>query len=55
MVQGTILDVPTLAIAVLSGILLFKYRINTTWLIAGGALAGILFYALGVRGLMGFW
>jgi chromate transporter len=28
----------------LSGVFLYKYRLNTTWLILAGALAGFLFH-----------
>lgn len=38
----TIIDPWTAAIALVSGVLLLRYRLNTTWLVLGGALAGLL-------------
>jgi chromate transporter len=35
-----------LALALISLFLLIRFRMNTTWLILGGALAGWLWYAL---------
>lgn len=35
----------TILIAIATAILIFKYKVNTTWLIAGGALAGLLYTA----------
>jgi chromate transporter len=39
-----------LVIALLSALLLFRYKINTTWIILGGALLGLLAYLLGLSG-----
>jgi chromate transporter len=39
---SSLTDVFPLIIAAASVILLFRYKINSTWLIAGGALAGLL-------------
>ena len=38
---SSLMDPFTLVLAVISAILLFVYKINSTWLIAGGALAGL--------------
>jgi chromate transporter len=38
----TIIDPWTAAIAMVSGVLLLRYRLNTTWLVLGGAVAGLL-------------
>ena len=35
-------DWPTALLAVASGVVLLRYRVNSTWLVAGGALAGLL-------------
>ena len=35
-------DWPTALLAVASGVLLLRYRVNSTWLVAAGALLGIL-------------
>jgi len=40
--QASLVDLPTVIIFVLSGILLFRFKTNTTWLILGGALIGLL-------------
>jgi chromate transporter len=40
--SSSLTDFYTIIIAVLSLILLLRYKINSTWLIAGGALAGLL-------------
>lgn len=37
-----IIDGPTLALATVAGFLLLKYRVNSAWLVLGGALAGWL-------------
>lgn len=40
--RTAIVDWPTLAIGFASAVLLFRYRVNSGWLIAGGAAAGAL-------------
>ena len=45
--QASLIDLPTLIIFVLSAFLLFLYKINTTWLIMGGALFGFILSLLG--------
>ena len=42
--QAALVDWFTIAIAALSALLLFRWRINSVWLIAGSALLGILVY-----------
>jgi chromate transporter len=44
--QAAVHDGPTVALAAGSAFLLLRYRVNSTWLIAGGALAGLLMSAL---------
>ena len=39
---SSLTDIYTVVIAIISVILLFRYKINSTWLIAGGALTGFL-------------
>lgn len=39
---ASLIDLPTLVIFVLSAILLIRYKVNTTWLILGGALIGFI-------------
>ncbi len=45
--RGSLVDLPTLLIGVVALGLLLRYKINSTWLIAGGAAAGILWGMLG--------
>lgn len=40
--RSAISDVPTIALALLSGVLLFRFRLNSAWLVFGGATAGFL-------------
>lgn len=44
--QASLIDLPTLLMAALALLLLFRYRLNSTWLIFGGAVAGALVAAL---------
>jgi chromate transporter len=44
--RASIFDVVTIGIALASLVLLIRYRINSTWLIAGGALTGLLVVAV---------
>ena len=39
--RAALVDLPTVLLAAASGVLLVRYRLNSTWLIAGGALVGI--------------
>jgi chromate transporter len=43
---ASLVDLPTLVIGAVALGLLLRYRINSTWLIAGGAIAGILVSAI---------
>lgn len=40
--SSSLTDFPTILVAVVSLILLLRYKINSTWLIAGGALIGFI-------------
>jgi chromate transporter len=40
--RSAIVDVPTGLLAAASAVVLVRYRVNTAWLVAAGALAGIL-------------
>ncbi len=40
--RQTIIDLPTALIAAAAAVLLLRFRINTTWLIIGGAIIGLL-------------
>ncbi len=39
--RSTLVDVQTIVVAVVAVVILIRYRINATWLIAGGALIGL--------------
>jgi chromate transporter len=39
--RAAIVDLPTVLLAAASAVLLMRYRINSAWLVAGGAIAGI--------------
>jgi chromate transporter len=40
--QASLVDWPTVVIAVVALVLLLRFKLNSTWLIAGGALAGLV-------------
>ena len=40
--RSAVVDLPTALLAIVSAILLFRYRMNAAWIVAGGALAGIV-------------
>ncbi len=44
--RAALVDLKTVLLAVASGVLLVRYKLNSTWLIAGGALVGIASQAL---------
>lgn len=46
--RAAIVDAPTLVIALVGGLALVRYQVNATWLIAGGAAAGLVLHALGI-------
>ena len=44
--QSSLIDIPTAIISAVALGLLLRYKLNSTWLILGGALAGMLVSAL---------
>lgn len=40
--RASLIDLPTILIALVSFVLLLRYQVNSTWLIAGGAVAGLI-------------
>jgi len=42
--RAAIIDLPTIALAVISGVLLFRFRLNSAWLVLSGGIAGWLLY-----------
>jgi chromate transport protein ChrA len=45
--RAALVNVPAVILAVLSAALIFRYKINSTWIVLGGAAAGILLRLLG--------
>ena len=44
---ASLIDPLTIAVALVSVVLLIRFKINSTWLIAGGAVLGLLYKTLG--------
>jgi chromate transporter len=42
--RAAIIDVPTALLAVVAAVLLFRFQINSAWLVLGGGLVGLLLY-----------
>ncbi|MBS1123372.1 MAG: chromate transporter [Deltaproteobacteria bacterium] len=40
--RSTLVDVQTIAVAVIAAAILFRYKVNATWLVAGGAVLGVI-------------
>jgi chromate transporter len=40
--QASLIDPLTIIIGLISAVLLIKYRVNSTWLVLGGAVIGLL-------------
>ena len=45
--RASLVNVPAVILAALSAVLVFRYRINSSWLVLGGAVAGIVLRLLG--------
>jgi chromate transporter len=45
--RAALVNVPAILLAVVTAILVFRYKINSTWLVLAGALAGILLRLMG--------
>jgi len=46
--RASLVNAPAVILAILSAVLVFRYKINSTWLVLGGAIAGILLHSLRV-------
>lgn len=46
--RAALVDVPTVAIGLVSAVLLVRFKVNSTWLVLGGAAAGWIVHALGL-------
>jgi chromate transporter len=44
---SSIIDAPTLVLALAATLILFRYRVNSAWLVLGGAVAGLLISLVG--------
>jgi chromate transporter len=45
--RAALVNVPAIVLVVISAVLVFRYKVNSAWLVLGGALAGILLRAFG--------
>jgi len=45
--RAALTNVPAAIFATLSAVLVFRYKVNSTWLVLGGAAAGILLRWMG--------
>jgi chromate transporter len=45
--RASLVNVPAVILATLSALLVFRYKVNSTWLVLGGAAAGIVLRLLG--------
>jgi len=45
--RAALVNVPAVILVVLSAVLVFRYKVNSTWLVLGGAAAGILLRLMG--------
>jgi chromate transporter len=46
--RASLMNAPGAVLAIVSAVLVFRYKINSAWLVLGGAIAGILLHALGI-------
>ena len=46
--RAALIDVPTVMFALLAAALLLRFKLNATWLVLGGAVAGWLVHTLGL-------
>jgi chromate transporter len=44
--RSAVRDLPTAILAIAGAVLLFRYRVNSSWLVAGGAATGLLIAGL---------
>jgi len=48
--RAALVDITTIVLAVVSGIALIRFKINSTWLVLGGAVVGYLAQGVHVTG-----
>jgi chromate transporter len=44
--RSAVIDLPTLLLALMSAVLLFRFRLNSVWLVLGAGIAGLLLHTL---------
>jgi chromate transporter len=44
--RAALVDIPTILLALTSAFLLIRFRLNSAWLIAGGAVVGMLLHGV---------
>jgi chromate transporter len=44
--RAALVDVPTVLLALVGAVALIRFKLNTTWLVAGGALLGVVVKAV---------
>jgi chromate transporter len=47
--RGAIVDLPSAVLAAVSALLLFRFKVNSAWLVLGGAAAGYFLSALAIH------
>lgn len=47
--RAALVDLPTAALAIVSAVLLLRWKLNSTWLVLGGAAAGLVLHGAGLR------
>jgi chromate transporter len=45
--RASLIDLLTISLALISAVLLMRFKVNSTWLILGGALVGLAAFAVG--------
>src|SRR5271165_5037572 len=45
--RAAIVNLPAIVLMIVSGVLVFRYKVNSAWLVLGGAIAGTLLHTLG--------
>jgi chromate transporter len=53
--RAALVDIPTLVIGAAAAFLLLRYKLNSTWLVLGGTIAGILVYMIDPNKWLRFW
>jgi chromate transporter len=46
--RASLVNAPAVVLAMVSAVLVFRYKINSAWLVLGGAIAGIFLHAVGI-------